>query len=89
MWQLYMIRCRDDSLYTGVTNDLARRLQEHAAEGAACAKYLRGKGPFLLVYTCTVGSRPEALRAEHRVKALGKAAKERLVCGKMALADLM
>lgn len=89
MWQLYMIRCRDDSLYTGVTNDLARRLREHSAEGAACAKYLRGKGPFLLVYTCTVAGRSEALRAEHRVKALSKEAKEGLVCGKTALADLL
>lgn len=89
MWQLYIIRCRDDSLYTGVTNDLARRLREHAAEGAACAKYLRGRGPFVLAYTCVVGGRPEALRAERRVKALDKEGKERLVSGKTALADLV
>ncbi|MCC6301384.1 MAG: GIY-YIG nuclease family protein [Gammaproteobacteria bacterium] len=89
MWQLYIIRCRDDSLYTGVTNDLARRWREHAAEGAACAKYLRGKGPFALVYTCAVGGRSEALRVERRVKALSKEGKERLVSGKTALADLV
>ncbi|MCC6208749.1 MAG: GIY-YIG nuclease family protein [Gammaproteobacteria bacterium] len=88
MWQLYIIRCRDNSLYTGVTKDVTRRFQEHSTEGAACAKYLRGKGPFTLVYTCAVGSRPEALRAEHRVKSLSKEAKERLVCGIAALADL-
>lgn len=89
MWQVYLIRCRDESLYTGVTNDLARRLREHAAEGAACAKYLRGKGPFALVFTCVVGTRAEALRVERRIKKLPKADKERLVAGQMALADII
>jgi putative endonuclease len=89
MWQLYLIRCRDNSLYTGVTNDLARRLREHAAEGAACAKYLRGKGPFTLVFTCVVGARAEALRMERRIKKLPKSDKERLVTGQIALADVV
>lgn len=86
MWKVYLIRCRDDSLYTGITLDLERRLREHAAEGAACAKYLRGKGPFTLVFSCTVGTRGEALRAERRIKKLSKELKERLVAGNLALA---
>jgi putative endonuclease len=89
MWQLYIIRCRDNSLYTGVSNDLVRRLREHMTEGPACAKYLRGKGPLNLVYTCAVGSRSEALRAERRVKKLSKADKELLVCGRMALVEIL
>jgi putative endonuclease len=89
MWQVYLIRCRNDSLYTGITNNLARRLREHAAEGAACAKYLRGKGPFSLVFTCVVGARAEALRMERRIKRLSKADKEKLVAGQLALMDIV
>lgn len=88
MWQIYLIRCRDNTLYTGVTKDLARRLREHAAEGAACAKYLRGRGPFTLVFTCIIGSRSEALRAERRVKRLSRQDKESLAAGCVSLRDI-
>lgn len=89
MWQVYLIRCRDNSLYTGVSNDLLRRMREHEAEGAACAKYLRGKGPFSLVFTCIVGTRSEALRAERRIKKLSKDSKEMLVAGQRSLMDVV
>lgn len=89
MWQVYLIRCRDGSLYTGITVDLERRLREHAAEGAACAKYLRGKGPFTLAFSGAVGTRAEALRAEQRIKKLPKEHKERLVAGNIALPDVI
>ena len=88
MWQLYMIRCSDNSLYTGITNCLSRRLKEHATNGAASAKYLRGKGPSELVFTCTVGSRSNALRAESRLKRLSKIKKEHLATGRASLVDL-
>lgn len=88
-WQVYLIRCRDGALYTGATNDLARRLREHAAGGTAGAKYLRGKGPLALVFTCVVGTRAEALRAERRIKKLAREDKERLVGGQLPLADLV
>ncbi len=88
MWQLYIIRCGDGSLYTGVTTDLPRRLKQHAANGGAAAKYLRGRAPLTLAFCCTVGTRSAALRAERRVKKLAKRDKERLVAGECSLAAL-
>lgn len=45
VWSVYIIRCGDDSLYTGITTELPRRLREHGGTGTAGAKYLRGRGP--------------------------------------------
>jgi putative endonuclease len=67
-WFVYVIRCRDDSLYTGVTTDVARRFAEHSAGGARAARYLRGRGPLALVFSRPVGSRSEALSLERRIK---------------------
>lgn len=86
-WYLYLLRCRDGSLYTGISNDVARRLEAHrAGRGARC---LRGRGPLTLARRIRVGSRNDALRAEHRVKGLKKERKEKLVRGKVKLKDLM
>lgn len=78
-WYLYLIRCRDGSLYTGVTTDVARRFAQHREEGAAGAKYLKGRGPLTLVFKKKLGSNSLALRVERRVKKLSKANKEELV----------
>jgi len=81
-WILYMIRARDQSLYTGITTDPERRLFEHncAAEiGSKGAKALRGKGPLKLVYQAEIGDRSEAQKMEYKVKQLSKAEKEMLV----------
>jgi putative endonuclease len=78
-WHLYMIRCGDGSLYTGITLDLNRRFREHQEQGAKCAKYLRGRLPLELLYTEGYHSKQEALRAEIRVKNLSKHQKESLV----------
>ena len=67
-WYLYMIRCRGDFLYTGITIDVTRRFAEHQSQGPKCAKYLRGKGPLKVVYVEEIGSREEALRAEIKLK---------------------
>jgi putative endonuclease len=88
IWFLYIIRCRDDSLYTGITIDIDRRLAEHQAQGKKSAKYLRGKGPLKLVFTKSVGSKSAAARLELRVKKCSKAVKERLVTGESSLAEL-
>ncbi|MBN1128458.1 MAG: GIY-YIG nuclease family protein, partial [Chitinispirillaceae bacterium] len=48
VWYLYIIRCRDRSLYTGIATDVGRRFGDHAGGSARCAKYLRGKGPLML-----------------------------------------
>jgi putative endonuclease len=80
-WFLYMIRCADNSLYTGITIDLDRRFAEHQAQGKKSAKYLRGKGPLALVFTTPVGTKSEASRLEVRVKQCSKRVKERIVVG--------
>ena len=77
VWHLYMVRCRDGSLYTGITTDVMRRFADHKAGKGA--KYLRGRGPIELVYKKRIGNRGAALKAEHRVKKLPKHKKEALV----------
>ncbi len=78
-WSLYLVRCADSSLYTGITNDLEARFHEHATGGPRAAKYLRGRGPLELVFSAEVGDRAQASRLEWRVKRLNKEQKERLV----------
>ena len=77
-WVVYIIRCRDQSLYTGITTDLARRCTEHAGSGRG-AKALRGKTPLKLVWSRKVASRSEASRMEHWIKQMSKEQKEGLV----------
>ncbi len=72
-----MLRCADGSLYTGITTDVPRRVSEHE-RGKRGAKYLRGRGPFELVYQRTVGDRSVATRIEYRVKQLPRIEKENL-----------
>ncbi len=78
-WYLYLVRCRDGSLYTGITTDVARRFKEHRENRGAGAKYLRGRGPLRLVYEKKLGGRSLALGVESKVKRLSKAKKEALV----------
>ncbi|RJY06763.1 GIY-YIG nuclease family protein [Parashewanella spongiae] len=67
-WWVYMIECANGHLYTGCTNDVERRFNEHQANGAKTAKFLRGKGPLKLVYREYVGSQGDALRREVVIK---------------------
>ena len=78
-WYLYLIRCADDSLYTGISTDVDRRFSQHRSEGYAGSKYLKGRGPLSLVFKEKLGSRSLALKAEHRVKKMTKARKEKLI----------
>jgi putative endonuclease len=73
-----MVRCRHNSLYTGIATDVSRRMQEHR-EGALGARYLRGRAPLELVGQWIIGDRSTALRLERRIKRLDKAAKEQLL----------
>ena len=77
-WSLYVLRCSDNSLYTGIATDVIRRIREHE-NGKLGAKYLRGRAPFALVYRQAVGDRSIASRVEHYVKRLSKQEKERLI----------
>lgn len=78
-WSVYIVRCGDDSLYTGVAMDVERRVEEHQSQGPKSAKYVRGRAPITLVYSCEIGTRSEAMREEWRIKSLKKADKEALV----------
>jgi len=76
-WFIYVIRCRNGDLYTGISTDVQRRLAEH--QSGKGAKYLRGRGPLHLVFQQPVGSRSEALKAELAFKKLKKTDKERMI----------
>lgn len=68
MWTVYVVRCADDTLYCGITNDLAGRLAAH--EAGKGAKYTRGRGPLEVVFTRRTRSKSRALRLEHAIKSL-------------------
>ncbi len=79
MWTVYVLRCRDRSLYTGITNDLPRRLARHRA-GTASA-YTRARRPVRLVYEEHQPDRAAALRREAALRRLSRAEKLALVGG--------
>lgn len=75
----YMIRCKDGSIYTGITKDVERRMKEHKERGKECAKYTRTH-PFLrLEAVFESGSWSEAAKLEYAIKHLSKEKKERLI----------
>jgi putative endonuclease len=76
---VYILRCRDASLYTGATKDLQARLRKHQA--GAASRYTRARRPVVLVWSRRVRTWSKALREEHRIKQLKRKAKEALVAG--------
>ncbi|MBY0310074.1 GIY-YIG nuclease family protein [Patescibacteria group bacterium] len=80
IWWVYIVRCVDGTLYTGVTTDLERRLQEHNGTGLA-ARYTRGRQPVSLAYTEEAADRSAALKREAALKKLPRTAKESLISG--------
>ena len=77
-WYLYVVRCSDDTLYTGITTDLARRLNEHNT-GKRGAKYTKARRPINLVYYELYESRSNAQKAEHKFKKLAREQKEKII----------
>ena len=78
-WFVYILRCADDSLYTGITTDLKRRVAEHNSGASAGARYTRARRPVTLVYHERQSSRSAAGQRECLLRTLSKADKERLV----------
>ncbi|GLR11108.1 hypothetical protein COO59_15010 [Mixta theicola] len=76
-WQLYIVRTAAGSLYTGISNNVPRRFQQH--QKGTGAKALRGKGPLELLLICEAGDRAMASRLEYQVKQLSRREKLRLV----------
>jgi len=78
VWHVYILRCADDTLYTGVTIDLTRRISEHN-ESLKGAKYTRVRRPVSLVYSETFESRSSACVREAAIKKLTRDEKSRLI----------
>ena len=76
---VYLLRCGDGSLYTGIAKDLERRLAQHRAGRAS--RYTRSRLPVALAWSREIGSWGDALREEVRIKALSRAQKEALAAG--------
>lgn len=69
-WYIYIVRCSDDTLYTGITTNVERRIKQHN-EGKG-AKYTMGRGPVALVKFFTRNTKGEALKLEYHIKQLSK-----------------
>ena len=78
-WLVYLLRCRDGSLYTGITNDLPRRLKTPAAGKAS--RYTRSRLPVRLAYTEPQPSKSRALKREAAIKKLSRRQKDDLIGG--------
>ena len=78
-WFVYILRCSDGSLYTGIAKDLSKRVDEHNGDDRRGAKYTRGRRPVELVYREPAASHSEAARREARIKAMNRSGKERLI----------
>ena len=78
-WYLYILRCGDGTLYTGITTDVEKRLEMHRSGKGA--KYTRGKAPLELVYQEQCGGHSEALKREAAVKKLTRQQKLALIQG--------
>ena len=76
-WKLYILRCCDGTLYTGITTDVDRRLKDHRTGKGA--KYTRGRGPLELVYQEVCGDKSAALKREAEIKKLPRTEKMKLI----------
>ncbi|NOT86037.1 MAG: GIY-YIG nuclease family protein [Methylococcaceae bacterium] len=76
-WQVYIILCSDQSLYTGISNNVLKRYQQHACQKGA--KYFRGRSPLQLVYVEGGHNRSSASKREHAIKKLKSAQKIALI----------
>ena len=79
-WFLYVLRCSDDSLYTGITTDVDRRVSEHNGSKLG-AKYTKGKRPVALLQSFPFPDRSAASRAEWQFKKLSRRHKEQVLSG--------
>lgn len=74
---VYILRCKDDTLYTGYTNDIDKRLEKHASGKGA--KYTRGRGPFQLLHTEVFNQKETAMQREYQIKQLTRNQKLALI----------
>jgi len=78
-WSVYIVRCADGSLYTGIAKDVARRVEEHNSNNLLASNYTRARRPVTLVYQKAVATRSAAGKREYQVKQMSRREKETLI----------
>lgn len=78
-WTVYIVRCADGSLYTGIAKDVARRVAEHNSNGPLAANYTRARRPVVLVYREAAATRSAAGKRESQIKKMSRQQKKGLV----------
>jgi len=86
-WFLYIIQTQEQTLYTGVTTDVDRRLAQH--QSGKGAKYVKGRGTLTIVYQIAVESRSQALKLEYKIKQLNRTQKWQIVTLQPTLSELL
>ena len=82
-WNVYIVRCNDESYYTGITSNVERRIYEHNKSTSVGAKYTKTRRPVILVYCEIASSRSLALKREASIKRLSREQKEKLIAQKL------
>jgi len=77
-WHVYIVQCSDNSLYTGITKDIDRRILEHNEDDKKGARYTRTRRPVNMVYKEACGDRSQASSREYQIKKLSRSEKLRL-----------
>lgn len=78
-WSVYIVRCADNSLYTGIARDIHQRIAAHNGDGSKGARYTRSRRPVELVYQEVLPGQSEALKREYSIKQLSRAEKLQLI----------
>ena len=89
MYFVYMVYCEGDTLYTGVAQDICRRMRQHNGRGTACARYTRTHPVQALAALWEAEDKGAALRLEYRIKQLTRTEKERLIQEDTAFSQLL
>lgn len=88
-WFVYMVRTAKGALYTGITTDVARRIEEHRSGAPKGARSLRGKGPLTLAFSAETTDRATASKLEWRLKQWPRKQKEALIRGEVSLPNVI
>ncbi len=89
MYYTYMLRCKDNSIYTGITKDIKRRIEEHMEKTEKCAKYTMSHDVIKLEAVWETENRAEASKLEYHIKHLQKQQKENLILGIIQIEDVL
>ena len=81
-WHVYIVRCADDTLYTGIAIEVERRIAEHNGSGRAGARYTRARRPVALAYQEGAASRSDAAKREYAIKRMSRGQKLALIARK-------